>query len=84
MKESKIKYGLSLAETHHLVINGTILVIGKVEEIIIPENCVLPSGAIAIEQAETIAISGLDSYHNTQLLGRLSYAKLDRLPTDLI
>ena len=84
VKESKIKYGLSLVETHHLAINGTILVIGKVEEIIVPENCVLPTGAIAIEQAETIAISGLDSYHNTQLLGRLSYAKPDRLPTDLI
>jgi flavin reductase (DIM6/NTAB) family NADH-FMN oxidoreductase RutF len=84
VKESHIKYGLSLVETHHLAINGTILVIGKVEEIIVPENCVLPTGAIAIEQAETIAISGLDSYHNTQLLGRLSYAKTDRLPTNLI
>jgi flavin reductase (DIM6/NTAB) family NADH-FMN oxidoreductase RutF len=78
VKESTIKYGLSFAEKHDLNINGTILIIGKVEEIFIPEDCLLDNGSIDIEKAETIAISGLDSYHKTQKIARLSYAKPDK------
>ena len=78
VKESTIKYGLSFAEKHDLNINGTILIIGKVEEIFIPEDCLLNNGSIDIEKAETIAISGLDTYHKTQKIARLSYAKPDK------
>ncbi len=77
VKESQIKYGLEFVEKHELKINGTILVIGKVVEVILPEFCLLSDGAIDIEMAETIAISGLDSYHNTEKIARLSYAKPD-------
>jgi hypothetical protein len=52
-------------------------VIGKVVEVILPESCLLSDGAIDIEMAETIAISGLDSYHATNKIARLSYAKPD-------
>lgn len=83
VKESYIKYGLSLSEKHELKINNTILIIGKIEEIFIPEDCLLPHGGIDIEKAETVAISGLDGYHSTQLLSRLSYAKPDKLPQEL-
>jgi len=75
VKESFIKYGLEFIEKHELKINGTILVIGKVIEVILPESCLFFDGAIDIEMAETIAISGLDSYHETNKIARLSYAK---------
>ncbi len=78
--QSHIKYGLELVEKHTLPINGTILIIGQVVEIFFPENCMLEHGALDIEKAETIAISGLDSYHTTHTLARLSYAKPDTLP----
>lgn len=83
VQESKIKYGLIFAEKHELKINGTILIIGKVVEVIIPENCLLPQGNIDVEKAETIAISGLDSYHTTTRLARLTYAKPDKLPEEI-
>jgi flavin reductase (DIM6/NTAB) family NADH-FMN oxidoreductase RutF len=75
VKESHIKYGLEFIEKHELKINGTILIIGKVIDVILPESCLLSDGAIDIELAETIAISGLDSYHTTNKIARLSYAK---------
>ncbi len=75
VKESHLKYGLEFIEKHELKINGTILIIGKVIEVFIPENCLLIDGSIDIEKAETIALSGLDSYHTTNLLSRLAYAK---------
>jgi flavin reductase (DIM6/NTAB) family NADH-FMN oxidoreductase RutF len=84
VKECHIKYGLEFIEKHDLKINGTILVIGKVVEVILPESCLLSDGAIDIEMAETIAISGLDSYHTTNKIARLSYAKTDKMPDEII
>jgi len=83
VKESRIKYGLELVEKHELKINETILVIGKVIEVILPQSCLLPDGAIDIEMAETVAISGLDSYHATEKIARLSYAKTDKAPIEI-
>ena len=84
VKESYIKYGLEYLEKHELVINGTILVIGRVIEVILPEVSVMIDGNIDIEKAETIAISGLDSYHLTNRIARLSYAKPDKIASDII
>ena len=75
VKESNIKYGLEFVEKLELKINGTILIIGKVVEVIIPDNCLFAHGAIDIEKAETITLSGLDTYHLTSELSRLPYAK---------
>jgi hypothetical protein len=44
-------------------------------EIILPEKIIGKDGFINIEDAGTIAISGLDSYHGTKRMSRLSYAK---------
>ena len=84
VKESNIKYGLEFIEKHDIKINGTILVIGKVVEVILPESCLLSDGTIDIEMAETICISGLDSYHTTNKISRLSYAKTDKMPDEII
>ena len=80
VQESRIKYGLSFAEKYDISINNTILVIGKVLEIFLPADCLLAQGALDIEKADSISISGLDSYHRTQKIGRLSYAKPDKEP----
>jgi len=84
VKESNIKYGLELAEKLELKINGTMLIIGRVVEVFMPEYCLMPLGGIDVEKAETITISGLDSYHKTSLLSRLTYAKQDTLPEKFI
>ncbi len=84
VKESHIKFGLAFAEKHDLKINGTMLIIGKVVEVMLPEDCLSPQGAIDVEKASTITISGLDSYHTTQKLARLSYAKPDKAPEEIV
>lgn len=84
VKESKIKFGCAFAEKHELKINGCILVIGKVVEVIIPENCLQSHGAIDVEKAESITLSGLDCYHSTSQIARLTYAKTDKLPEDIL
>ncbi|TMP35829.1 flavin reductase family protein [Pseudoalteromonas rubra] len=73
--QSQLKFALALREVQKLEINGTILVIGEVMDIQLPQESIKADGYIDIESLNTVAISGLDSYHKTQRLGRLSYAK---------
>lgn len=78
VQESNIQVGLSLQEKIELKINGTILLIGKIEMIVIPENCLGRDGFVDLTSAGTITCSGLDSYHRTEKIARLPYAKITR------
>lgn len=75
VKESKLKYALELKEHHHLTINGTELIIGEITDIYFDEACLQEDGFVDIEAIGTVAVSGLDSYHVTERLARLAYAK---------
>lgn len=75
VKESKIKIGLKYLEEYEIKSNGTIFIIGEIQEVILPDDIILNDGFIDIEKAGTIAISGLDSYHDTKRITRLSYSK---------
>ena len=75
--ESLVQIGMVFKERMHIAINNTDLIIGEINNVYYPENCLAADGFLDIEKAGTITISGLDSYHSTQPLSRLSYAKLD-------
>lgn len=76
VKESHLKIGLRFEEQHDLSINNTHLIIGRVEQVILQEEIVAQDGYLDIEKAGSITCSGLDSYHITQRLERLRYAKV--------
>ena len=78
VRESRIKLAVQLAERVDLQINGTILLIGKILEAYVPDDIINPDGFIDLEAAGTMTLSGLDSYHHTQKVARLSYAKPDQ------
>jgi flavin reductase (DIM6/NTAB) family NADH-FMN oxidoreductase RutF len=77
VKESNVQLGVVFKDRIDLVINGTILIVGEIIQIYYPENCICTDGFIDIEKANTITCSGLDSYHSTKRINRLSYAKTD-------
>jgi flavin reductase (DIM6/NTAB) family NADH-FMN oxidoreductase RutF len=83
VKESKIKIGLKFLEEHEIKSNGTIFIVGEIIEIIFPDEVIAKTGYVDIEKAETIVISGLDSYHETKRIARLSYAKPGIEPKEL-
>jgi len=83
VKESRLKYALTLKEIVPIATNNTQLVIGKVTNIICESRAIQKDGYIDIESLETVSISGLDSYHVSERLSRLSYAKKDKLPEEL-
>ncbi len=79
-----VQLGVEFKDKMDILINNTILVIGEIIQIYIPENCLHDDGFIDLEKANTITCSGLDSYHKTIQLDRLSYAKPDKEITSLL
>jgi len=82
--ESNVQLGVEFKEIIDISINSTSMIIGEITQIYIPENCLLDDGFIDLEKANTITCSGLDSYHKTIQLDRLSYAKPDKEITSLL
>jgi len=79
VQESSIRIGLEFVEKIPIPLNGTLLMIGQVKEIFFPKDCWLADGYLDIEKAGSITTSSLDTYHSTQKLARLAYAKVDRM-----
>lgn len=75
VKESTIQIGIQFKEKIEIKTNQTIMIIGEIVEVFIPNTALCDDGFIDLEKAKTITCSGLDSYHKTTKIGRLSYAK---------
>jgi flavin reductase (DIM6/NTAB) family NADH-FMN oxidoreductase RutF len=73
--ESQIQIGVEFRERIEININQTSMIIGEIKFVHYPTSCLLEDGFIDIEKAGTITSTGLDSYHTTQVLKRLEYAK---------
>jgi hypothetical protein len=79
VKESRLKYALQLKEIIPITLNNTQFIIGEIIHIICDENVIQTDGYIDIQALNTASLSGLDSYHSSTRLSRLSYAKPDVL-----
>lgn len=80
VKESAIQIGLRFIRDQLIPENKVYLVIGEIMEVHFPEECLGADGFLDIEKAGSICGNGLDSYHKTTRLARLSYAKPDKWP----
>jgi flavin reductase (DIM6/NTAB) family NADH-FMN oxidoreductase RutF len=83
VKESSVKLGLQFVEKVDIALNGTSLIIGKIVEVILPGNIIGTDGHVSIEEANTITVNGLDTYHTVKRIARLSYAKPNSFPQEL-
>lgn len=75
VQESPLQIGLKLVEKIDVQWNGTHIIIGEITGVAVPEHCIGEDGFVDIERAGSITCSGLDAYHLTRRLARLSYAK---------
>jgi flavin reductase (DIM6/NTAB) family NADH-FMN oxidoreductase RutF len=81
--ESNVQIAVEFKEQVDLTINNTVLIIGEIQAVYFPADCLFEDGALDLEKAGSLASLGLDGYYKTQRLARLSYAKPDRTPEDL-
>ncbi|WP_116107324.1 flavin reductase family protein [Lewinella sp. IMCC34191] len=75
VKESLIKLGLTLEEEHHIRANDTLFLVGRVQEIFVPDDAVAESGHVDHEMLKTLTVAGLDIYQQSTNSVRLSYAR---------
>jgi flavin reductase (DIM6/NTAB) family NADH-FMN oxidoreductase RutF len=75
VKESHIQIGMEFKERIEISINQTSMIIGEIKWVHYPDHCLSEDGFLDIEKAGSITSTGQDSYHTTQLLQRLQYAK---------
>ncbi len=83
VKESNLQIALQLKETIKVQSNNTILLIGEIQHIFLPATAVQKDGFIDLECIGSLAGSGLDAYHQTNKLARLSYAKPNQEPQNI-
>ena len=75
VQESRLKYSVKYVEHQHLAVNGTELVIGEITDVYLDEAALQSDGFLDLQAIETVAVTGLDSYHTSNKLSRLPYAK---------
>jgi len=73
--ESQIQIGLSFQEEHLIEANKTILIIGKVEKLLLPDHAVKDDGDIDLSILQSVCVGGLDTYYSSKKIGRCAYAR---------
>ena len=76
--ESTVKIALKLKEIIPIKANNTTMVIGEIIHILLDDDLVAADGNVDHQKAQTITVSGLDSYFNATPIARLTYAKPDQ------
>jgi flavin reductase (DIM6/NTAB) family NADH-FMN oxidoreductase RutF len=83
VKESRLKYAVKLKEVMPISLNDTLFIIGEITHVICDKVAIKDDGYIDIEALEKVTVCGLESYHKSERLTRLSYAKPDVFTTDI-
>lgn len=80
VKESSLKMGLEYREHIDIKLNGTILVIGEIQHLIIPEAAVTKNHDINLEHIQGTGISGLNTYYKLKKIASYPYARTHEVP----
>lgn len=73
--ESRFRFALELAETIPITANDTILIVGKVILVQVPDQHLAEDGSIDLPALGSLASTALDTYFELSHLTRLPYAK---------
>jgi flavin reductase (DIM6/NTAB) family NADH-FMN oxidoreductase RutF len=73
--ESRFRFALDLVETIPISANDTILIIGKVRLVQLPEDHLSEDGSIDLTAIDSLASTALDTYFQLSQPTRLPYAK---------
>jgi len=80
VKESKLKIAMHLEQIIDIELNDTMLVIGSIETVYVDEVALTSNGQLDLNAISTVAISGLNRYHQVQEIANYPYARTTELP----
>lgn len=73
--ESQVKIGLTFEEEHKISGIETFFIVGRVQEIFLPDEAVATTGHVDHELLQTMSVAGLDHYHEVGKGKRMPYAR---------
>ncbi len=79
VKESTFKMGLQFIEAIPIKHNGTVLVIGEIKQLLLPDNFSTEND-INLELTNSIGISGLNSYYSLKKVAHYPYVRVNEVP----
>lgn len=80
VKDSKVKFGLQLKEDIEIKENGTRLIVGEIQHIIIDEEVIDLDGQLDLELVNDVCVTGLNQYSSVSKFQKIPYARLDEVP----
>ncbi|MEL6558964.1 MAG: flavin reductase [Bacteroidota bacterium] len=78
--ESNLKMGLKHVETVEIKSNGTMIVVGEVQHLVIPDDVMDDRGYLDLGKADDVGISGLNSYYELKKIDEFPYARVSEVP----
>jgi flavin reductase (DIM6/NTAB) family NADH-FMN oxidoreductase RutF len=82
--ESALRIGLKLAQKINIESNGTMLIIGEVQEVWVAEGALERDGNLRFDLLDAAGVGGLDTYYRFEAAARFPYAKPGITPVSLI
>ena len=80
VKESALKMGMRFKQTIDIELNGTILVIGEIEHLILPNAAIDDEDDVNLAAIDGVGISGLNTYYDLKKIARYPYARAGEMP----
>jgi len=78
--ESRLKIGLQFVQAIDIHLNGTILVIGEIKHLIVPESISENDQDLDLSAIDTVGISGLNTYYALEKIAEYPYARVSEMP----
>lgn len=78
--ESQIKIGMRYVQEIPIELNGTILIIGQIEHLILPNEILEADGNVDLSKVQDVCSAGLESYYEVQNRTKFAYARVKNLP----
>lgn len=81
VEESVLKMGLCCKEIIPIPCNNTLMIIGEVEHLIIPDGALEKEGYVNLDLAGSVGISGLNTYCSIKNISSFPYARVSETPS---
>lgn len=82
VKESKVKMGMRFLEEYTIKANNTIMIVGEIVTLLLPENIIRPEGDLDLNAVNDVCISGLNNYHQVKQIAAFNYSRPGQPPVN--
>jgi len=77
VQQSKLKMGLKLVDQYPIRQNGTILLVGEIQHLIVEDDAITSEGYLELDKLNLAGISGLNTYYRLNKIDTYPYARVN-------